>query len=105
MLNSGITNNHLNYLAMKLKSLNEDERHVNLLMDEIHVKSIFNYKARKLQGISENNSNPATSLEVFMLTSVKSNNKDIVALYPVSKLTANYLVHYTNLVLKSFCYF
>ena len=36
-----------------------------------------------------------------MLTSVKSNNKDIVALYPVSKLTANDLVHYINLVLKS----
>ena len=101
MLNSGITNNHLKYLAMKLKSLNEDERHINLLMDEIHMKSILNHKAGKLQGITENNSNPATSLQAFMLTSVKSNNKDIVALYPVSKLTANNLVHYINLVLKS----
>ena len=91
MLYSGLTESHLNYLKKKMSSLTEDEKFVNLLLDEIHVKPNLTYSAGKIQGSSENSNSPASSLQAFMITSLMSKNKDIVALYPVQNLNAESL--------------
>jgi len=81
--NAGITNTHLKYLLTKIKTLTDDEKVVNLVLDEIHVKVSQSYKAGKLQGNSDYGPNPASSLQAYVITSLKSKNKYIVALYPV----------------------
>ena len=56
---------------------------VNLLFDEIHIKPLLSYKSGSLFGACDDSSSPATSLQAFMIISLKSSNKDIVALYLV----------------------
>ena len=45
MLNSGMSDSHLNYLKKKIGILTEEEKLVNLLLDEIHIKPTLSYKA------------------------------------------------------------
>lgn len=100
MLNAGMQESHLNYLQKKISKMEEDEKLVNLLLDEIHVSPTLSYKSGSFYGISDNSSAPATSLQAFMITSIKSKNKDIVALYPVRNLTAKTLQDLIKTVLS-----
>ena len=64
MLDSGITDSHINYLKKKLSTLTEDEKIVNLLLDEIHIKPNLTYKSGKIQGSCEDSMAPASSLQL-----------------------------------------
>lgn len=99
ILNSGMQQSHRNYLQKKINTLNNNEMLVNLLIDEIHIKPSLSYKSGTFFGGCENSSSPATSLQAFMITSLMSSNKDIVALYPVKNLTGESLCNLLKTVL------
>ena len=79
MLNAGMSDSHFNYLKKKLSILTEEEKIVNLLLDEIHIKPLLSYKAGNINGMADNSASPATSLQAFMITSLKSKNQDIAS--------------------------
>ena len=84
---------HVVYLREKAKVLQEHERHVVLLLDEIHVNPKTTYKGGSLLGVACNMSNDeATTVQTFMICSVLSGNKDVAAMLPVTGLTAEYLL-------------
>ena len=85
---TGFNDSHKRYLQQHLSGLSEEKKLVNLLIDEIHVKSKLSYKAGKITGAASNNADIANSLQVFMISSLRSSYKDIVALYPVKNMTA-----------------
>ena len=99
--NSIYTDNvHTEYLKEKAALLEEHERTVNLLLDEIYVKPMVSYKAGRIIGTSENSNSEATTILAFMISSVLSKNKDIIALYPVRNLTLEILLKFMKQVLE-----
>lgn len=103
-LNTGHNNSIKKYLIEKFKLLEIYEQKVSLLLDEIYVKPAIIYKANKLQGFAKNCSDiektSATTVQVFMISSVLSKNKDVVGLFPVRNLESNYLHSITNSILQ-----
>ncbi|XP_023225604.1 uncharacterized protein LOC111626460 [Centruroides sculpturatus] len=98
---SGISNSHITYLHKKSKILNKEECIVNVLLDEIYVKPKLLYKSGRIEGMSKNIENTkATTMQLFMISSVFSKNKDVVALFPVKNLTGIKLHEMTCSVLK-----
>lgn len=89
--NSGIDNSHINYLTKKLKMLTENEKFVILMLDEIYVKKDIAYKGGKIEGFALNQESAATTIQAFMISSVLSQNKDVVGLYPVCTLKHDFL--------------
>ena len=87
------------YLKTKLKYLKPQERYINLLLDEIHIKPGVTYKNSKLTGTNDDG-DIATSIHCFMITSLLSNNKDVVALVPATKITAEQLCTLTKSILQ-----
>ena len=91
---------HMSYLHSKARALKEHERYVMLLLDEIHVKAGVCYKGGSLSGMATNiSAEEATSVQAFMISSLLSSNKDVVALVPVKNLTAAFLKEYMLKVL------
>jgi Transposase protein len=83
---------HFIYLQQKCNVLNESERSVVLLLDEIYVKPKVTYKGGSLQGFAENaDSAQATTVLAYMISSVMSKNKDVAALQPIINLDVSYL--------------
>ena len=92
---------HIVYLREKAKILEDCERHVVLLLDEIHVNPKMTYKGGSLAGMACNASNDeATTVQTFMICSVLSGNKDVAAMVPVTGLTAEHLAQYTRKTVK-----
>ena len=86
------------YIKQKFRILTSDTT-VMLLVDEIHLKSFFDYKGGTVVGSSFNNCTAAAkSAFAFMISSVFSNYKDVVHLLPISKISAEDL----HSVLKKF---
>ncbi|XP_069670973.1 uncharacterized protein [Periplaneta americana] len=77
---------YLKHLSEKAKTLEDHEKVVNLILEETDVKS-----ADKLQ--------PASTVQAFVITSLLSNNKDIVRLFPGSNLTSEKLYEFTLSIL------
>lgn len=77
---------HTRYLSKKIKYLSKEEHIINLMIDEIYVKPILTYKGGKIEGTAKNAENmEATTVQTFMLSSVFSKNKDIVAFFSSTK--------------------
>lgn len=91
---------HIIYLREKLKVLQPHERHIVVLLDEIHVIPKISYKGGSLIGIACNSeTDKATTVQAFMICSVLSGNKDMAAMLPVKGLTAEYLLECTQKVI------
>lgn len=98
---SGINEAHMRYLSEKLKMLKEDDKLINILFDEIYVKPEVTYKSGKLEGMSATDvTQPATTILAVMYTSVLSKNKDVIGLFPIQNLTANYLSDLIQKIVK-----
>lgn len=80
--------NFLSYIRQKFSCLEEKEKFVTLMIDEIHIKSNFDYVGGKLLGMSFNDTYAATSAFVFMIQSFLSSYKDVAHILPVNSLTA-----------------
>lgn len=88
------------YLKNKSDLLKEEEKIVNVLLDEIYVNPSLTYKAGHVVGMSENSDLEASTIQAFMISSLLSKNKDVIALFPVRNLTADILINYANKVLS-----
>ena len=86
--NSGLDNSA--YLKLRVSKLNEFDRHVILMIDEIYIAKRVEYCGGELQGLTADGS-VATTLLCFMVKSLTSKYTDIVAMYPVCKLNAEKL--------------
>ena len=92
---------HVTYLKYKASLLQENERHVIVMLDEIHVNPKISYKGGSLVGMSSNNmEDQATTVQAFMICSLLSSNKDIAALIPVKSMNATYLKDCTVKVIR-----
>jgi len=91
------------YLRQKCSSLAEHERLCVLMLDEIYVSQKIAYKGGSLHGFATNtgrDSTEATTVQAYMLGSVLSKNKDVVALQPVKNLDASFLHDSVSKVLQ-----
>lgn len=87
-LNVDKNNSCLTYLKNKVKYLRPEELNVTLQLDEIHVKAKVSYQNGKLVGNACNkDQQQANRIQTFMISSVRSSNKDVIALVPVQKMT------------------
>ncbi|CAL1270294.1 unnamed protein product [Larinioides sclopetarius] len=80
--------------------LSPHEKLVCLLIDEIYVNPGLNYKGGKVLGKAENVNQQANTIQAFMITSLFSKYKEIVALVPMKNQTADDLYCQTLKVLK-----
>ena len=76
------------YLKLRVSKLNEFEHNVVLIIDEIYVAKRAEYSAGEVKGLTGDGALVSTLL-CFMVKSVVAKYKDLVAMYPVSKLTAS----------------
>jgi hypothetical protein len=75
------------YLNLRVSKLNEFDRNVVLIVDEIYIAKRLEYSGGGVQGLTPDGS-IANTLLCFMVKSITSKYKDIVAMYPMLKLTA-----------------
>jgi len=72
------------YLKQKCCTLKEPERVVMLMLDEIHVASQVSLKSGNIQGFASNCTlEEASTVQVFLISSLMSNNKHVAAMVPV----------------------
>ncbi|GBN43797.1 hypothetical protein AVEN_164865-1 [Araneus ventricosus] len=88
------------YLRKKNEVLSPHEKLICLLIDEIYVNPGLNYKGGKLPGKAENANQQANTIQAFMMTSLFSRYKEIVALVPMKNQTADGLYCQTLQVLQ-----
>lgn len=70
-----------------INTLSKRERYVNLLVDEIYIKSGLNYKSSNLTGYAHNDANSmATTVQTFMISSAFGHFTEIVKLLPVKSM-------------------
>lgn len=93
---------HEEYLKQKCQNLDERERNVMLLLDEIHVATQVSYKEGKLEGSASNSTSTseANTAQVFMISSLLSKSKDVVGIVPVKNLNAEMLHEMIRKVLQ-----
>ena len=87
------------YLQLRVSQLNEPERTVTLMIDEIYIAKRVEYSAGGVQGLTADSS-VASTLLCFMVKSLANKYKDIVAIYPMDKLTAVKLLDCYNEVMS-----
>ena len=75
------------YLKLRISQLNEHEKTVVLIIDEIYVAKRVEYSGGDVQGLTADGS-VASTLLCFMVKSLACKYKDVVAIYPMCKLTA-----------------
>lgn len=92
-------NNFLMYIKNKFKFLSPSDKHVTLMIDEIHIKPYFDYKGGSIVGSAFNSNDAAKSAFVFMLNSLCSKYKDVVHVMPTKSMTAANLYAYIKKVL------
>ncbi|GBN85828.1 hypothetical protein AVEN_167218-1 [Araneus ventricosus] len=80
--------------------LSPHEKLICLLIDEIYVNPGLNYKGGKLLGKAENANQQANTIQAFMITSLFSKYKEIVALVSMKNQTADDLYCQTLKVLQ-----
>jgi hypothetical protein len=78
------SDSHITYLKQKAELIQPRERHVMLLLDEIHVQPRATYKGGNVIGMAVNSPlEQATTVQAFMLCTLLSPNKDVAASVPV----------------------
>lgn len=86
-LNCPSTSDNCAYLKLRVTKLNEFERTVLLIVDEIYSAKRVEYSGGDVLGLTADG-NVASTLLCFMVKSLAGKYKDIVALYPMDRLTA-----------------
>lgn len=85
---SDSSDDFLLYIKKKVCHLTNDDKIVNLMIDEIHIKPCLDYKGGSIIGKSFNDRQPATSAHVFMIRSIKTRFKDVIHVLPAKKMQA-----------------
>uniref|UniRef100_A0A6P7GTB0 Uncharacterized protein LOC114346153 n=1 Tax=Diabrotica virgifera virgifera TaxID=50390 RepID=A0A6P7GTB0_DIAVI len=94
-----LENNYLSYVA---SNLNDREKVVNLLVDEIYVNPGVHYHSQQITGFAANNDKQlAKTIVTLMISSAFAHFKEVVRLVPVCNIAGDELKH---LVLQSIQY-
>ena len=90
------------FLREKSKYLQDSDKVVTVMLDEVYVNSKLSYKAGKILGMADNGSETETAgtMQVFMAASLHSDYKDVLALFPVKNMCADTLLKLTTEILK-----
>ena len=81
--------------------MDQGERKVILMLDEIHISTKLSYKQGKLEGTALNCSlEGANTAQVFLISSVLSKSKDVAGIIPIKNLTGETLTELTKSVLE-----
>lgn len=75
------------YLRLRLSKLNEYDKNVILVIDEIYVANKAELSGGKIHGVTVDGSLAGTAL-CFMIKSLSSKYRDVVGIYPVKSITA-----------------
>ena len=86
------------YLKTRIVSLNEREKTVNLILDEVYNSRRVEYSGGKFYGYE--NQQVTKTLLGFMIKSVAGKFHDMVALVPISKIDADVIDKLWHKVLK-----
>jgi len=86
--NNGLDNSA--YLTLRASKLNELQRTVILIIDEIYVAKRVEYSAGQVVGLTSDG-DVASTLLCFAVKSLACKYVDLVAIYPMAKLTAEKL--------------
>lgn len=78
----------LSYAKRLAVGMDDHEKTVTLVMDEIHLQPYIDYKGGGLVGMATNSQNAAKTAYVFMIQSLLSSSKDVVHILPVAKIDA-----------------
>ena len=73
---------------MRIGQLNEYERNVILMIDEIYIKQKLDYNNGMVQGLTTEG-DVATTLLCFMVKSITGKYEDIIGIYPMYKANAH----------------
>lgn len=95
--NDGLDNSE--YLRLRTSKLNELQTTVVLIIDEIYVAKRIEYSAGQVIGLIREGS-VASTLLCFAVKSLASSYMDLVAIYPMDKLTADKLHQCYEVVAK-----
>ena len=87
-LNSSDGLDNRSYLKLRVSKLNQYQRNVLLMIDEIYIAKRVEYSRGEVQGLTPDGS-VATTLLCFMVKSLAGKYKDLVAIYPITNLTAS----------------
>nr|CAH7731460.1 unnamed protein product [Callosobruchus chinensis] len=79
------------YAQNVYKFIENHEKHVILLMDEIHIQPYLDFKGGNIVGTAFDGKSLATSAYTFMISSVTSKLKEVVHIYPTSTIESNTL--------------
>jgi len=80
-----------NYLIMRQKKLNNFEKHVILIFDEIYVYQSVDYCNGSFVGLTTSSHELATSVLTLMIKSVSSKYSDVIAIVPLCGINVNVL--------------
>ncbi|KAH9374426.1 hypothetical protein HPB48_021003 [Haemaphysalis longicornis] len=81
--------------------MQDHEKTVTMMIDEVHIKPYLDYKGGTIVGSSAHSTEPATAAHVFMIQSLLSPNKDVIHILPVSKLSAEVLHEHAKHIILS----
>ncbi|KAG8175543.1 hypothetical protein JTE90_026262 [Oedothorax gibbosus] len=78
--------NFLAYISNRVTFLNDSEKVVALLLDEIHIAPFFDYKSGNVVGNAYDSVLAANSAFVFMVSSLTSSFVEVAHIVPVKKI-------------------
>lgn len=81
----------LSYVTKRISELDDRQRFVTVMVDEIHIKPYFDYKGGNITGAALNSSEVASSAFVFMVQGVACSFKEVAHIVPVHKADGEYL--------------
>ncbi|KAJ3661688.1 hypothetical protein Zmor_006075 [Zophobas morio] len=81
----------LKYISAKFSTLEDTDKLITVMLDEVHLKPYMDYKGGNIVGQAYNSLDAATSAFVFMIRSITSNYKDVAHILPVKTLHAQAL--------------
>uniref|UniRef100_A0A2L2Y813 Transposable element P transposase n=1 Tax=Parasteatoda tepidariorum TaxID=114398 RepID=A0A2L2Y813_PARTP len=92
--NESTEENFLSYIKQKFDYLTDADKTVTVMIDEVHLKPFFDFKGGDILGASYNSIEAANSAYVYMVQSVESSFKDVVAIMPVKTVNADALYEF-----------
>ena len=87
-LTTNILNDNDAFLKKRSNLLQESDRTVIVMMDEIYIKPYLGYKGGNIVGMAENSKNLATTAHVLMVQRLLSSYKEVVKILPIKNIAA-----------------
>lgn len=88
------------YLKLIASKLNDQEKIINIQIDEMYTKKHITYSGKNVYGFAENSADVSKTILGYMINSVYGHMKEIVALIPISNIDGESLYTYTKNIIK-----